>query len=860
MRRAFKFYVDSFPVLCFYVETLTRITLCSERTTPRGTSLADAIESTDLVLLNDGSPTFFGHRGKPSVLDLSFASPDLDVYWSLDVDTRGSDHLPVLMSIPRVGRLPRRLYHVTNWDLFRKSLLSLDPSEDILKAIPSFLVQSTTKITLRVSQPSPDLKFLRAARRRAQRRALRSGKIADWVECRRITSALRRHTRVLRRRQFRQFCSSLTPCTPKPKIYKVLRGMSGSPTPRDVFVALSLKTGLALCQLADEFAIRFVVAPRSVRSSRPLSLTGPSRSPQNLDHPLTMSELEAAFRRCKRHSAPGPDHITYQALRNLSYQSRSSLLERLNSVWSSGVIPQEWKHALITPLLKRGKPSSELSSYRPISLTSCVGKLLERLVLTRLQWFLDDTEALPPELAGFRSERCTADCIATLTSALEDARSQGHTGLAVFLDVERAFDSVPHDVVLACLRHLGVTGRMLRYFEDFLNGRTISVRLGTFQGAVRPLLRGLPQGSCLSPTLFNVVMATLPLCMDSSPHPSGMIIYADDICLWASHSDRRILRPFMQTCLKRVANMLEDLGLSISAEKTAVLACSSRPLRHGFPRLTLSGIRLPRVRNYRYLGVDLNSRLCWRRHVTTLVGQSTMTTSLIRRLRGLDWGPTTRALTHVHRALNLSRILYVAPYLPPTRSLWDQLERRHRAGLRMALGLPSYSRIEATWIEAQEMPVSSHAKERALRHLVRLAQSSSGGSLYEDIQRRHCSHYGRHCNTLIEALGSTPAVQRSPADSPWSEHPFTVYDDIPDFHGKSQHSSLVSRALTEDVLASRHASFKGQLRFFSSSAKLYSSLCYHLQNPHGKYYDGIPPRSSLKSLSKFDKHESAGFG
>lgn len=131
------------------------------------------------------------------------------------------------------------------------------------------------------------------------------------------------------------------------------------------------------------------------------------------------------------------------------------------------------------------------------------------------------------------------------------------------------------------------------------------------------------------------------------------------------------------------------------------------------------------------------------------------------------------------------------------------------------------------------MPVSLHAKERALRHLVRLAQSSSGGSLYEDIQRRHCSHYGRHCNTLIEALGSTPAVQRSPADSPWSEHPFTVYDDIPGFHGKSQHSSLVSRALTEDVLASRHASFKiiftdGSVNLINDSA----SAAYHIPSEH----------------------------
>lgn len=191
--------------------------------------------------------------------------------------------------------------------------------------------------------------------------------------------------------------------------------------------------------------------------------------------------------------------------------------------------------------------------------------------------------------------------------------------MAVFLDIERAFDSVTHDVVLACLNHLGITGGVLKYFQKFLSNRTICVCLGKTTGAVHPLLRGLPQGSCLSPVLFNIVMTTIPLCMHKSPHPSGMIIYADDICLWASHSDRRILRPFMQASLARVANMLEDLGLSVSAQKTAVLACSRRPFRHGFPRLTLCGTRVPRVRSYRYLGVDLDSRLCWRRHVTNLV-------------------------------------------------------------------------------------------------------------------------------------------------------------------------------------------------------------------------------------------------
>lgn len=206
------------------------------------------------------------------------------------------------------------------------------------------------------------------------------------IDCRRVMSALLRHTRVLRRRQFRQFASSLTPCTPKPKIYKVLRGMGCSPTPRDSFIALSLKTGFELSRLADDFAVRFIVPQRPFGSSYPRSLTGPARSPESMDHPFTMSELDAALRKCKSLSAPGSDGITYQALRNLSDKSRFVLLQRLNLACTTGILPQEWKHAVVTPILKRGKPSSELSSYDPISLTSCAEKLLERLVLTRLQW------------------------------------------------------------------------------------------------------------------------------------------------------------------------------------------------------------------------------------------------------------------------------------------------------------------------------------------------------------------------------------------------------------------------------------------------------------------------------------------
>lgn len=170
-------------------------------------------------------------------------------------------------------------------------------------------------------------------------------------------------------------------------------------------------------------------------------------------------------------------------------------------------------------------------------------------------------------------------------------------------DVEGAFDSVPQDVVLACLNHLDETGGMLKYFQDFLSSGTASFCLGKITGAVRPLLRGLPQ------VLFNIVMTTMHLCRHKSPHPSGIIIYADDICFWASHSDRRIIRSFTQTCFARVANMLEDLGLAVSAPKTSLLACSRRPFRHRFPRLPFVWDSSTTQCNYQYLGVDRDSRL-----------------------------------------------------------------------------------------------------------------------------------------------------------------------------------------------------------------------------------------------------------
>ncbi|KAK8766157.1 hypothetical protein V5799_007062 [Amblyomma americanum] len=195
---------------------------------------------------------------------------------------------------------------------------------------------------------------------------------------------------------------------------------------------------------------------------------------------LAAHELERALesRRDSR-SAPGADGITYKMLLNIDRGQRPALLAAYNEIWRSGDIPAEWRSAIVVPIHKKGKPQGVTSSYRPVSLTSSAGKILEAVALHRLEWIAAVREALSPEQSGFRAGRCTADCIAQVMSILEQAKAERQEAYLVLLDVRSAFDMLPHEVIMDALRWLGVSARLLRYVEAFLTGRTFQVRVGS---------------------------------------------------------------------------------------------------------------------------------------------------------------------------------------------------------------------------------------------------------------------------------------------------------------------------------------------------------------------------------------------
>ena len=139
-----------------------------------------------------------------------------------------------------------------------------------------------------------------------------------------------------------------------------------------------------------------------------------------MNSPLLYEELTSALSNLKLKTSPGPDAITNDMIINLEQRALHKLLDIFNTIWQEGTLPQIWREATMIPIHKKGKAKTEASSYRLISLTSCIVKVLERIINTRLKWFLESEKLLASEKAGFREHHCTEDQTTYLAQKTED--------------------------------------------------------------------------------------------------------------------------------------------------------------------------------------------------------------------------------------------------------------------------------------------------------------------------------------------------------------------------------------------------------------------------------------------------------
>jgi len=228
------------------------------------------------------------------------------------------------------------------------------------------------------------------------------------------------------------------------------------------------------------------------------------------------------------------------------------MLQLFNKIWFTGKIPPAWLHSIV-PIPKPNKPAHLPSSYRPMSLISNVGKLFEKMIVCRLNWFLEYHNVLHISQSGFRQRRKTTDRLLRLHDAIHKSMANKHNVVSVFIDIEKAYDMVNKEVLLSKLLSYGISGRMFHFIRSFLSNRTFQARIGSTLSMTKRLENGTPQGNVLSPILFSLMINNLPKRITS--HAA---LYADDFCFWECASDITLLNKLCQRSLTKVCKWCED--------------------------------------------------------------------------------------------------------------------------------------------------------------------------------------------------------------------------------------------------------------------------------------------------------------
>ena len=287
-----------------------------------------------------------------------------------------------------------------------------------------------------------------------------------------------------------------------------------------------------------------------------------------MNSPLSYEELTSAPSNLKLKKSPGPDAITNEMIVNLWQPALHKLLDIFNKTWQAGTLPQIWREATMIPIHKKGKAKSEASSDRPVSMTSCIVKVLERIINTSLKWFLESENLLVSEQAGFRKHHCTDYQTTYLAQEIEDGFQHKKQTLTVWIDL------------LLKLKKCNITGNMFCWIKSYLhNRRARAVRDNTKSEKI--LLRhGVPQGGVISPTLFLVFINNL---IKKYPSPVKCAMYADDLVLWSTKEYATTAKVQLREATNILSSWAQDWCVKSNKTKSFTtlftLSTKSKPMK-----------------------------------------------------------------------------------------------------------------------------------------------------------------------------------------------------------------------------------------------------------------------------------------
>jgi hypothetical protein len=331
-----------------------------------------------------------------------------------------------------------------------------------------------------------------------------------------------------------------------------------------------------------------------------------------LARPKEVSEI---IRNLKNGKAPGQDRITGRVLKNFSKKSIIFFTRIINAILLLSYFPSQWKIAMVIPLPKPGKPPDSPANLRPISLLSQFSKITEKIILSRIQFHIDENSILQPEQFGFRKNHSTTHALLRLTCYIQKKLKEKESISMVLLDIEKAFDTVWLNGLIYKMIEYNFPTYIIKLVHSYITSRKFIVSLENILSDPHFCTAGVPQGSCLGPVLFILYISDLPR------HPKTKIsIFADDTAIYCSSVNIRQATRYMQQHLDKLHEYYERWKIQINPTKTeAILFTKRRKMDSDSPLPLNYNGTLIQVKNcVKYLGINFQDNLKFNSHLTKI--------------------------------------------------------------------------------------------------------------------------------------------------------------------------------------------------------------------------------------------------
>ena len=748
----------------------------------RGELIENVITNNDICLMNDKSYTYMHYPTSSFFsIDLSLCHPSLflDFNWSVCKDQHHSDHFPIFIesnSSTVEDHSPKWKLNKPNWEVFQSlctdtlTLENFKDSSDPISDFTSSLIDISTKCIPKTStnptKSNPwyndECKEAIKTRKKALNKFKKYPTKDNLNEVKVFRAKARRTIKISKRKSWRSYVSKINYKTPIKKVWDMIRKISGktkSPSYTHLNHPVTETKSTSKFDIAETLGETFLNNSCSRNYSEKfqkvkaeqekIKLNFKSANTEEYNNLFNLDELLDAIKQ-SHDSATGPDEVHYQMLKHLPESSLQALLGIFNHIWTTGDFPEDWRLATVIPIPKPGKDPAEPTNYRPIALTSCLCKTLERMINKRLIWYLESNNLLSRYQSGFRAGRSTNDNLVRLETFIRDAFVKKEHVVAVFFDLEKAYDTTWRYGIMKNIHKLGLRGRLPTFIESFLADRAMQVRVGSTLSDLYDQEQGVPQGSVLFTTLFNIKINDIVKCLDNLTDCS---LYVDDFCICFRSKSMRTIERHLQQNLNKIEHWATNNGFKFSKSKTQCVHFCQLRKQHDDPVLTLYGSPIPVVQEYKYLGLIFDKKLSFIPHIKYLKAKCLKSLNILKVLSHTTWGADRTTLLQLYRSLIRSKLDYGSiVYGSARKSYLAMLDPIHHQGLRLALGAFRTSPTASLYVEADEPSLNTRREKLSLQYAIRIAENNSNPAFDVTFQPKYTDLYESKPN-FIKSFG-----------------------------------------------------------------------------------------------------------